>query len=163
MDETSLQFAQNILSQLDKLLYAVIAIVTSLLTQWYVHNWSMKREGNKILQEKAERLIMEIFALDLWARAVVTNKRVTDVTPLGRVHALYTLYFPAFEKEHDNLLDSISRLTDHAETPRGIQNEHRWDQVCGELYDKYVEASGRFVHAISHHVAKAITHPSRWY
>jgi hypothetical protein len=149
MDETSLKFAQDVLSLVDKLMVAVVAIVASVITQWLDHNWSKEREQDKLLQEKAERLVLEIYALQEWTdrlyRMLLSqNKERIDLKPVRRIVALSLLYFPSLEKEHKTLVHHLSNLESFAKRPHEMPNLKRWE----ELYDAYLDASFRCIESI---------------
>lgn len=153
MDETRL--AQDVLSLLDKIMVGIVAIVAGVIAQWLSHNWSKEREQERILREKAEALVTEMYKLLDWALSLfdpvsLGNNLVIKKPPpmLPRLFALWRLYFPSLEKEQMALMDSWTHFAEYA------QDSSSNVQRMGQLYDKLVDTVTDCSEAIHDHMVK---------
>ena len=153
MTTDEVQLVRDAFNLVEKFLLGVFGGVFALTGAYLAHHFSKEREREKLLQEKAERLAEEIFALDDWLENAASRKNVYSIVPPGRVHALSTLYFPSLGKELGELYGSLVPLMDHVNTG-DRQNEGSWRNSYNELHAEFRRASLDFIEAISNYVTK---------
>ena len=139
MDEPTQKLALDVLSFMDKILVGVIAIVAGVIAQWRSHNWSKEREQEKILREKAEGIVTEMYRLLDWGHHLFDPQSTKMPPPmLPRISALMRLYFPSLEKEELALLRSVMHLMEHA---RNSNDPQRMKDLYDELVDIVTDCS----------------------
>jgi hypothetical protein len=150
MTETDLKFVQEVFSFFEKLMVGVAAIVGSILTQREIQKWSTAREKEKLLQEKTEKLVMEILALEVWIgyarERALTNGRFESENhdPIGHIATLFELYFPSLEKEYHSLMRSMDTILSSLRNREATVDKQMWDR----LFDGYLKTSRQCVRAI---------------
>lgn len=150
MSEIELKFVQEVFSFFEKLMVGVAAIVGSILTQREIQKWSAEREKEKLFQEKTEKLVMEILALEVWVgyarkRALDSGRfESEDHDPIGYIATLFELYFPSLEKEYHSLMRSMNTILSSLRNGKAIKDKQLWDG----LYDSFLKVSRQCIRAI---------------
>lgn len=155
MTDAEISLVRDFFSLIEKVMIGVAAIVGSVLVQREVNKWSREHDKEKLLQEKAETLIVEILKLESVInrmRNEIMAGRKLDLNddPLLQATALFTLYFPTLEDERDTLGRSIQRMMEFLGSPKVHKDQQGWL----DLYEEHLAASRECAEAIARRVAK---------
>ena len=155
------------------LLAIIGGIIGGFVGQYLTHRYTRAREAEKLIREKAEQLIHELFAHRYWLEAmhnaaVFDHKLSEAPSPLEQAYAFQSLYFPELRQQ----LDAIRRAEIQLVHFDGIQLESqrpdpqgwlaRREQIIAEwqpLHQAYIKASDAAVDAVVTAVDKATIVP----
>jgi hypothetical protein len=92
---------------------SLLAVFGGVLGQYLTHRYTRTREEAKLIREKAEHLIQELYAHRHWLdakhnAAVFNHSDHTDHSPLERAYAFQSLYFPEL-RQHIDAIRAVER------------------------------------------------------
>jgi len=152
-------------------LFAIVGgVIGGYLGQYLTHRYTRVREAEKLLREKAEQLIHELFAhrhwLDAMHNAAVFEHEFHEApSPLERAYAFQSLYFSELRQHLDAIRRAEIQLIhfDHIQLERQRPDPQAWlarrEQTIAEwrpLYDVYIKASDAAVAAVVAAVEKRL-------
>jgi hypothetical protein len=143
---------RDVLDFLEKVLIGVFSLTGAYLA----HRFSRERERERLIQEKAERLVTEIYALEDWVGHAWNKALVGEIhtsgsrDSIGQVATLVELYFPALREECSALMNSIDITLSSLNDRQALPNKQEWYRLYGE----HLNVSKRCVKAVSQHMAK---------
>ena len=160
--ESDVRFAQDLLTVMDKLIIAVVAIVASVVAQYLTHRFSKEREREKILIEKAEQLARVIYRHQEWMEKrhrhhMFDAPDITDTDPLHEIMVLCHLYFPSLAEEMRKLLESVRRLLEvgYEQEKQRKTDPFKWaaefkaEGFIEDFWEPYQASCRQLLHAIA--------------
>jgi hypothetical protein len=144
------------------LLAIIGGIIGGFVGQYLTHRYTRAREAEKLIREKAEQLIHELYAhrywLDALHSAVVFHQKEHDTpSPLDRAYAFQSLYFPKL-RQHLDAMRAVEIQIVHfsrVELERQFEDRQAWfaqkEQSIAKwklLYEAYIKALEAAVAAI---------------
>lgn len=144
----------------------VIAIVGGMVAQWATHHFARQREREKILMEKAEKLVNALYAhqkffLEVPPIFLYGTKRSYPPDTMDEIWALQKLYFPSLKPEMDALSTTVDAMTSHLfeESLKRTENKEEWqktydDSNLARLMMAYRGASDSLIQAISRRISQ---------
>jgi hypothetical protein len=139
------------------------------------HSFTQKREREKLLREKAEALIFDLYQTDhrltIWRLAIgrqaghTTPARVvypdTLLLDLNQVYALQRLYFPALQRRLETMVDALMPFVGWLETQWDQQDRdfESWSaQFCPGEADPLYATYGTALEETIEAVVRAVPH-----
>jgi hypothetical protein len=140
----------------------LLAVAGGVVGQYLTHRYARARDAEKLIREKAEQLIHELYANRHWFATqhdslFLADSYHTDPSPLDRAYAIQSLYFPKLRQHLDAILRVEIQLDESNRIQRESQSQDRkaWlerrDQIMeerGPIYEAFTKVSDAAVAAV---------------
>jgi hypothetical protein len=147
---------------LSTLVGGLLTLAGGVVRQYLTHRYTRTRDEARLIREKAELLIQELYAHRQWLDAhhytvLFQQNDHTDPSPLDRAYGIQALYFPDLRQQLDAVSTAgvpLIRFTT-AQARRQAQDPHAWaagaEQHIAEqqpIYETYIRASDAAIAAV---------------
>ena len=152
------------------LLAIIGGVIGGFAGQYFTHRYTRRRETEKLMREKAEQLIQELYAHRHWLDAlhntfVFQHGDFTDPSPLDRAYSIQALHFPELRQQLEAIDRAALQLVRFSRTQLDRQrpDPQAWlaqrEQNIAEqrpLHEAYIKASDAAITAVVAAVQKRL-------
>jgi hypothetical protein len=145
-------------------------VIGGYLGQYLTHRYTRARETEKLLREKAEQLIHELYAHRDWVVAfhnavAIEGQHRETASPLEQILTLQRLHFPELREQINAMQQAVGPLVSfsYEQRVRHLQDRETWraqsEQVHTEwirMYEPYINSSETAIRAVVAAVEKRL-------
>jgi hypothetical protein len=141
----------------------LLAVTGGVAAQYFTHHFTRARETEKLIREKAEQLIHELYAqrhwLDVKHNAAVFHQSDPDTpSPLDRAYAFQGLYFPELRQHLDAIRAAEIQLVrfDRIQLERQLQDPQAWHAQREQNIAEWLQIHRAYIKTSETAVAAAV-------